>query len=63
MGGFGVPGMAQRKNAPKPKQPLKSFNWSKLEDVSLGYPHNKIYVNSSGYEIGVWVRLCFSAIF
>ena len=34
MGGFGIPGMAQRKNAPKPKQPLKSFNWSKLEDVS-----------------------------
>ena len=45
MGGFGIPGMAQRKNAPKPKQPLKSFNWSKLEDVSN-------ILHFSGYKKG-----------
>ena len=31
---FGVGGSVQRKNVPKPKQPLKSFNWTKLDDVS-----------------------------
>ncbi|XP_052275051.1 disheveled-associated activator of morphogenesis 1-like isoform X2 [Dreissena polymorpha] len=31
-GMFGLPGSAQRKNVPKSKQPLKSFNWTKLDD-------------------------------
>ncbi|XP_053375158.1 disheveled-associated activator of morphogenesis 1-like [Mercenaria mercenaria] len=32
---FGRPGSAQRRNVPKPKQPLKSFNWTKLEDNKI----------------------------
>ncbi|XP_052768574.1 disheveled-associated activator of morphogenesis 1-like isoform X2 [Mya arenaria] len=32
---FGKPGGAQRKNVPKPKQPLKSFNWTKLDDNKI----------------------------
>ncbi|XP_060571050.1 disheveled-associated activator of morphogenesis 1-like [Ruditapes philippinarum] len=32
---FGVPGTAQRRNVPKPKQPLKSFNWTKLDDNKI----------------------------
>ncbi|KAL4238139.1 Dishevelled associated activator of morphogenesis 2 [Mactra antiquata] len=32
---FGIPGSAQRRNVPKPKQPLKSFNWTKLDEHKI----------------------------
>ena len=31
----GMMGMAKKKNIPKPSNPLKSFNWSKLPDMQL----------------------------
>lgn len=32
---MGIPGSAQRKNVPRPKQPLKSFNWTKLDENKI----------------------------
>ena len=35
--GMGMPSMFNKKKSklPKPSQPLKSFNWSKIPDVSI----------------------------